>query len=308
MKYVFVCGLHRSGTTLLAQKVGKLKDCAAFENTGVLMDEGQFLQDVYPIETVYGGVGKFGFSTQAHLTEDSPLLTPTNVSRLRQSWEVYWDRSKSIRVEKTPSNLLKTRFLQAAFPNAYFIVIKRHPVPVSLASQKWSQTPLHNLFEHWLRCHEIFDEDKKRLTRLYEISYGDFAKNPKKHLAEIANFIGTEFSDSLGGEVAEDYDQQYFDQWDQMLRSSRLKSYYRCVARMYEERFRTHGYSLAPLSFEPAFSLNGDKPTLRPLFYLGADICCVLWRAETRLRDASRPARHLCGRKVRSILHNLTVR
>ena len=62
MKYVFVCGLHRSGTTVLAHNVGKLKNCTGFENTGVTMDEGQYLQDVYPREAAHGGVGKFGFA------------------------------------------------------------------------------------------------------------------------------------------------------------------------------------------------------------------------------------------------------
>lgn len=57
MRYVFVCGLHRSGTTMLVQNVGKFKNCTAFENTGVLMDEGQYLQDVYPTDVAFGGVG-----------------------------------------------------------------------------------------------------------------------------------------------------------------------------------------------------------------------------------------------------------
>src|SRR5512132_1622193 len=71
---------------------------------------------------------------RAHLTETSHLLTPENALKLRQSWERYWDQSKAIRVEKTPGNLLKTRFLQAVFPHSYFIVIRRHPGPVSMAN------------------------------------------------------------------------------------------------------------------------------------------------------------------------------
>src|SRR5947209_13675361 len=102
MKYVFVCGLHRSGTTVLAQKIGQLKNCTGFGSTGagIFLDEGQYLQDVYPPDTSYGGVGRFGFSQEAHLTESSPLLTSKNISRLRQSWENHWDRNKTIRVEK----------------------------------------------------------------------------------------------------------------------------------------------------------------------------------------------------------------
>ena len=75
IKHVFVCGLHRSGTTPLARSIAKLKGTTSFENTGVVMDEGQFLQDVYPPDVIYGSAGRFGFAPKAHLTEHSPLLT-----------------------------------------------------------------------------------------------------------------------------------------------------------------------------------------------------------------------------------------
>jgi hypothetical protein len=97
-RYVFICGLHRSGTSVLGRNVARLEDCTGFKDTGVTENEGQFLQDVYPIAKVYGGAGKFGFDPRAHLTETSPLLTPENALKLRQSWERYWDASKTIRV------------------------------------------------------------------------------------------------------------------------------------------------------------------------------------------------------------------
>src|SRR5258708_1869738 len=169
-RYVFICGLHRSGTSLLGRNVSRLENCTGFKDTGAIEDEGQFLQGVYPTGQAYGGARRFWVDPRAHLTETSPLLTPDNAPNLRTSWGQYWDQSKAIRVEKTPGNLLKTRFLQAMFPNSYFIVIRRHPVPVSMANQRWkvSFAPLHNLFEHWLHCHALFDEDKKHLKHIYE--------------------------------------------------------------------------------------------------------------------------------------------
>ena len=48
-KHVFVCGVARSGTSLLGRNIARLENCTGFKNTGAGSDEGQFLQDVYSI-------------------------------------------------------------------------------------------------------------------------------------------------------------------------------------------------------------------------------------------------------------------
>src|SRR5206468_3182649 len=88
-KYVFVCGLQRSGTSMLGRNIARLENCTGFKNTGVLQDEGQYLQDVYPDDGEYGGTGRFGFDLRAHLTETSSLLTPENGAKLRASCHCY---------------------------------------------------------------------------------------------------------------------------------------------------------------------------------------------------------------------------
>ena len=75
---------------------GRLEDCTAFKNTGVLQDEGQYLQDVYPPDVECGGTGAYRFDPRSHLTEASPSLTSENIIRLHTSWHSYWDNSKQI--------------------------------------------------------------------------------------------------------------------------------------------------------------------------------------------------------------------
>ena len=269
VKYVFVCGLPRSGTSILGRNIARMENCSGLRGTGVIEDEGRFLQDVYPTEGECGGPGRFGFDPRAHLTETSALLTPENAAKLRATWHAYWDNSKTIFVEKTPANLLMTRFLQAAFPNSYFVVIKRHPIPVSIAAQKWkvNVTSLYNMFEHWLHCHELFDQDRKYLKHVYELTYEDYIQNPDKHHQEIASFIGTrlpeppkqdgfryvaQWRNPLGLRVPEGamepvigaHNQKYFDRWSELLNRSLFKRYYQYIAAKYEPQFRRHGYSL----------------------------------------------------------------
>jgi hypothetical protein len=306
-KYVFVCGLHRSGTSLLGRNIARLEDCTGLKNTGAFEDEGQFLQDVYPVDAEYGGMSRFGFDPRSHRTEGSDLLTPRNMDKLRASWHSYWDKSKTICVEKTPANLLMTRFLQAAFPNSYFIVIRRHPLPVSMAIRKWKGclTPLYRTFEHWLHCHKLFEDDKKYLKHVYELKYEDYVDNPDKYHREIAAFIGTrvpeapkednfrivlQWRNPSGLRVPEGamettsavYSKKYFDRWFHLLTSSPFKGYYRYIARKYEPEFAKYGYSLTKGFFENEEALDpGSKvSTIVGFMYcLGADLSALLQRS-----------------------------
>jgi Sulfotransferase family len=255
-RYVFICGLHRSGTSLLGRNIARMENCTGFKDTGVIEDEGQFLQDVYPTAMTYGGAGKFGFDSRAHLTETSVLFTPANAARLRASWHAYWDNSKIIFVEKTPGNLLKTRFLQAVFPDSYFIVIRRHPLAVSMANQKWkvSLAPLHNLFDHWLHCHAIFEADKKYLKHVYELSYEDYVRDPDKYHQEIATFIGTKVPESSMEQVTSLHNERYFNRWSDLLNNSAFTGYYRFLAVEYEPKFTNYGYSLTK-----GFDINEER-------------------------------------------------
>ncbi len=294
-RYVFICGLHRSGTSVLGRNIARMENCTGFKDTGVIEDEGQFLQDVYPTAMTYGGAGRFGFDSRAHLTETSVLFTPANAARLRASWHTYWDSSKTIFVEKTPGNLLKTRFLQAVFPDSYFIVIRRHPVAVSMANQRWkvSLAPLHSLFDHWLHCHALFDEDKKYLKHVYELSYEDYVRDSDKYHEEIATFIGTRVPENGMEKASPIYNQKYLDRWQKLLNQSPFRVYYRYLVRTYESRFSQYGYSL--ISGLP----NGDEVlreagmianVLGVLSCVVADTGALMWRSALRCRLALRRA------------------
>ncbi|HJX89999.1 MAG TPA: sulfotransferase [Pyrinomonadaceae bacterium] len=287
--------MARSGTSLLGRNIARLEGCTGFKNTGVYEDEGQFLQDVYLTASAYGGSSRCGFDPRAHRTETSDLLTQENIRRLRASWHAYWDNTKTIFVEKTPENLLMTRFLQAAFPNSYFVIVRRHPVPVSIAGQRWkvNVTSLYRMFEHWLHCHELFEEDKKYLKHVYELRYEDYVENPDKYNHEIARFIGThvpevpkedtfrnvaQWRNPMGRRVPERameetsvaYNQKYLDRWRHLMTKSPFKTYYRYIAMKYESRIANYGYSLLA-------GLGMSDEELRPSKVSNAvgALCCI---------------------------------
>jgi hypothetical protein len=303
-KYVFVCGLHRSGTSVLGRNVARFEDCTGFKNTGATEDEGQFLQDIYPVAAKLGGPGRFGFDARAHRTEKSDLLTPKNMRRLHESWHAHWDSSKRICVEKTPANILMTRFLQKAFPNSYFVVIRRHPVAVSIATQRFwriNRMALHRLLYHWLHCHDLFAEDRPHLKRVYELTYEDYVGSPPRYHSEIAAFIGTHVRQGLEGghlrdvvhpasqkvsqvwekgleEVSSVHNEKYLKQWSKLLETPPWKAYYRYVGQKYEKRFNQYGYSLLESLDNPAKPLKRVDRMLGAVYCSGANAYTLLWR------------------------------
>ena len=250
--FVFCCGLHRSGTTLLFRMLREHPEMSGFTNNQVatewlaLEDEGQFLQSVYPPGIVYGGPGSFAFSPGAHLTEESELLTPDNKAQLALDWFPYWDLSKRYLLEKSPPNILMTRFLQSAFPHTSFVTIVRHPVAVSLATTKWSTRSLDSLIEHWLVAHEIAQADSAHLQRAVTVKYETLIAAPDAALSKVYAALGVEPHPTTF-EATTEHNQRYFAQWTDMAKNPETKASVQDWIARYEPRVRAFGYSLQDL-------------------------------------------------------------
>ena len=240
--FVFVGGLHRSGTTLLARAIAKHDEVSGFRKTEALANEGQFLQSVYPIAREFGGTGRFGFDDRSHMTEDHPFATEANRDKLMAEWGEYWNLDRRVLVEKSPPNLLKLRFLQALFPDATFVVIMRHPIAVSYATQKWSETSLESLLEHWLVCHEIFMEDAPHIRKLVLVRYEDFVADPAGVVGRIQERLGLAPSEAAF-KARTGINDDYFKRWNAR-RKPWQKRQHGELAQRHEARTNRFGYSL----------------------------------------------------------------
>jgi hypothetical protein len=257
-KLVFVGGLHRSGTTPLARVLAEHPDVSGFgatRPTGVTEDEGQHLQDLYPAARAYGGAGRFALDPRSHLTESSPLVSQAGADRLLGQWAPYWDLEREVLVEKSPPNLVMTRFLQALYPDAYFVIIVRHPVVVALSTEKWLhaktlRTPMAN----WFAAHDAFAADAPRLSRVHVVKYESLVRDPAAELGAIGAFLG------LAGPVPTESWQggrsdAYTRRWQELgagaqpwqlgrQRQRRLRS---SLVRTYAQRAADYGYDLEDL-------------------------------------------------------------
>ena len=243
-RFVFLAGLHRSGTTLLARLLAAHPEISGFSATGVPADEGQHLQTVYPAASMYGGPGRFGFAAESHLTESDVRGSELTAEALFDEWSPLWDLSRPLLLEKSPPNLLKTRFLQALFPDSAFVVVLRHPIAVSLATAKWRRTRrYHQLIEHWLRCHELFAADREKLGRVHVIRYEDFVREPEPVLRGVFDFLRLE-PVPPSEPVQPGADGRYFERWKELKRDPRMRAYLDLASLWYERRTRRFGYSL----------------------------------------------------------------
>ena len=260
-RIVFIGGLHRSGTTLLTRCLGQHASISGFRDTGVPMDEGMFLQSVYKPARFYGGPGRFAFHPQAHLTETSQLVSPENHDRIWVKWAKHWDLEKSHLLEKSPPNLIRTRFLQGLFPNSYFIILIRHPIPVSYATKKWSKSRFYSLMNHWIAAHEIFDDDAKYLNRLLVLRYEDFVRTPESILNHIYGFLGLD-SHPCSESIRKDLDSGYFARWENLRRNAFLNLRRLFLIWRYEDKVRNFGYSLRDVRWTPT---DSEELTLKSL-------------------------------------------
>jgi len=95
-RFVFVCGLQRSGTTMLYRYLSEHPEISKLEGTARKGNEGQHNQTVYPDPDKLGRAGRFAFLPEARLTEDSPLVTAANREKLFAEWARYWDLEQPV--------------------------------------------------------------------------------------------------------------------------------------------------------------------------------------------------------------------
>ncbi len=259
-RLVFVGGLHRSGTTPLTRCLAAHPQVSGFEGTGVEEDEGQHLQSVYPPARAHGGPGRFALAPAAHLTERSPLLTPGTAARLLEQWSPHWDLSRPVLVEKSPPNLVMTRFLQGAFPDARFVMVVRHPAIVALSTRKWARLrSLGALLDHWFAAHRTFEEDAASLHHLLVVKYERLVTDPEGTLAEIAAFLELDGQIPAGG-IDTRRSATYERQWAELADGGPWRSErFRSLCRRHEEAANHFGYSLLDLERTDPFPVGSTR-------------------------------------------------
>lgn len=236
---VFVGGLHRSGTTVLARMLETAPGAAGLDGSPAPMGEGQHLQLAYPTGIDYGGATRWAWHPRSHLTEQD--ATADTAADLWAAWHPWWGDEATLLVEKSPPNLTKLRYLQAAFPDARFIVITRHPVAQAYALHRWNPTVAGKLgvgftrqVEHWVHAHETFRADAPYVRHLLVLRYEHLITAPERELARVERFLRVQLPDRAAGMADPAALDAYVDLWARLRSGRRASSDTRA-----KERLRT---------------------------------------------------------------------
>lgn len=250
---------------MLARLLAEHPSVSGFSGTGVPADEGQHLQSVYPPPSPGRQAGRFAFLPEAHLTESSPLVSEENRRRLLAEWGAHWDLDRPVLLEKSPPNLLMSRFLQALVPESTFVFVVRHPIAVACATQKWSATRPHELLAHWVRAHRIAMADVPHLRSVILVRYEDLVADPDAVLGRVFRLVGLEDhapgrepeagvnADNFSGDrtTRTGVNEHYFERWQRRKANPAKRAYLAMVETRYERAARAFGYSLRRRTVSP---------------------------------------------------------
>ncbi|MBW1740042.1 MAG: glycosyltransferase [Deltaproteobacteria bacterium] len=184
-KYLFVSGATKSGTTLLASCLSLSDKISFLTNEHGKLEEGQWVQDVYE-----WGNGNQGLTERYHMTEDHPLATEESRIKLFNCWSKYWDLAKSILGEKSPHNIIKTRFLQKLFPSSKFIILVRNGIVQSTGEALQERRSPLVCCQEWVNAYKILEGDLPYLNEYLIVRYEDLTNDTEKTFDKIFKFIG----------------------------------------------------------------------------------------------------------------------
>lgn len=220
-RLIFVGGMHRSGTTVLARMLETARSASGLDSSPAMMGEGQHLQLVYPTDIEYGGATRWAWNPRSHLTERD--LPEGAADDLWAAWEPWWRPDAELLIEKSPPNITKMRYLQAAFPDARFVLITRHPIAHAYALHRWNPTVAGKLgvgftrqVEHWVHAHEVFAQDAPYVRKLHVLRYEHLMTDPAGELARVAEFLDIDLPPKAAAMVDPAALDGYADLWGRL--------------------------------------------------------------------------------------------
>mmetsp|Transcript_15479 Transcript_15479/g.19167 ORF Transcript_15479/g.19167 Transcript_15479/m.19167 type:complete len:185 (-) Transcript_15479:53-607(-) len=165
-KYIVIGGPHHTGTSLLRLLLAENHEDVSIQNASVRFEgEGQHLQTVYAVARQRPC--DYALVPDYYMSEKD--FHPNQI-RIFKEWNIHWNLSKPILVEKSPPNIIKSRWLQYLYDFAnkevHFVFLMRHPMPILM---KLTKCEPETYVENWLTMLETLEKEIDSLHSAYFI-------------------------------------------------------------------------------------------------------------------------------------------
>jgi len=235
----------------------------------------------FPWMKMRHGIGRWALHPGHHLDDTSPLIDTRAQVHLFSEWALFWDLSKKVLLEKSPSNVVLSPFLHRLWsldletPSpGRFIFQQRHPLAVAistklkLGAQMAEDLTLGNLVENWVMAEERRAKDIESYFEYYGfgkdayriLQFEDLVKDPDKVLDELFQWLGLPTGAAVPkGKVMSDVNLKHFKQYCNYLvhgGHTAVDEHHRLV-----KDFRQR--VLAVSSYDLGYSPSGGFPWLR---------------------------------------------
>lgn len=185
-KWVFIVGCYNSGTTLLHNLL------AAHPHIGSMPNEGQFYSYQLPRGTNFDLPRLWALKPELFYLDES-TATSIDAKKLRCEWGYFYNHPKrKILIEKTILNAARTRWLQANFPNAYFVSLFRNGYAVSEGIHRKEKHSIEKAATQWSVSNEILLNDIPALKNHLQLKYEDLVLNPVLTLKNVTDFLNVD--------------------------------------------------------------------------------------------------------------------
>jgi hypothetical protein len=180
--WLFILGLNNSGTTLLVDLL------RSHPQVRSLPKEGQYLTDALPLPRDHGVPRKFAERLDIfHWTEENDSAPAL---RIQYDWARHYPSGPGVLLEKSPPNIMRSRWLQANFRPSRFLAITRHPYAVCEGIRRREGHSIADAARHWTMANEWMLHDVRRLEQCLFVTYEDLCANPRDYLRRLHPFLG----------------------------------------------------------------------------------------------------------------------